>query len=195
MAVMLADFIRQVRLVAGNGSGTGMQWRSRSQDVGGRVGWIVCVISARRMPGSPSARIVELRGEPWITGGPRGRSHKVFAEQVQVTGRATVDNPMGNIARIVSEVPVVQRQLSINLAEQLLEPVNELTVPRQKLWATVHMGRLVYLVLLEPPAHPSRRGFCLDPAIVPSVQLSDRPHQQAPFPGVHLGDISPNSIA
>src|SRR5262245_56449534 len=195
MVVMLADFIRSVRLVAGNGSRTGMQKRSCSRDVGGQVEWLVCVIPARRMPGGPSARIVELCGEPWIAGGPGGRPHKVFVEQVHVTGRASVDNPVRNVARVVSEVPVVQRQLWISLAEQLLAPVGELTVPRQKLRTIGHGGRLRYIGLCKPTAYAPWRSICRGARVVSSVQFGDRPHKQTPLLGIHLCDISPHPIA
>ena len=53
-------------------------------------------------------------------------------------------------AGIFLEVPVVKRQLRVDFPEERLKAVGDLAVPRQEFGATMHVGRLMDLVLFEP---------------------------------------------
>jgi hypothetical protein len=67
----------------------------------------------------------------------------------------------------------VKRQLRIDLADEGLKAVDELSMPRQKLGPAVDVGRLVNLILFEPPADVTRRRVAGRARIVPLVEGLD----------------------
>jgi hypothetical protein len=59
----------------------------------------------------------------------------------------------------------------------------------------MHMGGLMNLVLLEPPANPARRRITPSPRVVPVIQLDERIPEQSPFCRFHISDVSPDAIS
>lgn len=116
-------------------------------------------------------------------------------EEVQWTHGAAPEIGVGDVGGVVGEVPVVQGQVGVDLPEQFLEAVGELAVPGQELRAAVHVGGLVDLVLLEPPADPAGRAFGLGPRVVPVVQLQDRRTQSGAFGGIDILDVASYSVS
>src|SRR5207249_9242905 len=128
-------------------------------------------VSIRRMPGSAGLRVVESRAAPGFSNLSAGgvdvlvdtlRTHEVGVEQAD-----SAPFPVGGAAWIILEIPVVKRQLRVDLPQQLFEAVGELTMPGQKLRTAVHVRRLVDFVLLEPPTHSTGRCIGSAARIIP----------------------------
>jgi hypothetical protein len=105
-------------------------------------------------------------------------------------GAEQVDHPPGTVralARVGLPVPVVQRDRGVDLPEERLVAVDQLTVPGNECRSAVHMGGLVDLVLLVPERHAV--------GVAPLVQLQDGVPQLVPFGLGHLGDVPPDDGA
>jgi hypothetical protein len=68
----------------------------------------------------------------------------------------------------------MQRELRVNLPQQLFQPIDELAVPGHEFGVVVDVRRRVDLVLLEPPRHPARRGVGAGAWVEAPVQLKER---------------------
>jgi hypothetical protein len=84
-------------------------------------------------------------------------------------------------SRVLCPVPIVQRQLWIDLPQHLLQPVHDFAMPRQELRPKVNVSGLVNLILLEPEGDPARDGVRSSTREHYSVQLDQGISQQRPF--------------
>ena len=143
--------------------------------------------------------VIEPRREQRVTGRPARicdtrRTHEISIEQIDRTDVAAANIAVGDLARIVLEVPVMQRQLRVDLPQKLLETVSDFAMPWQELRTAMHVRRLVDLVLLKPPAHTARGRIGLHAWEIAFVQLQDRIPEQGSLCRVDLRNISANSV-
>src|SRR5262249_41005462 len=96
--------------------------------------------------------VVRLPPVVWIPPGAVDATVVADDEQVQLIGIPGYHAD----GRARRDVEVGDPPKRIYFAQQLLEPVAELTVPRQKLRAKMHVRPIVDLVLLEPIADAAR---------------------------------------
>jgi hypothetical protein len=89
----------------------------------------------------------------------------------------------------------MEGQQRVDLSKQLLEPVDDLTVPRSELRPSVDVRRLVNFVLLEPPGDTAGDGVTSAARILPIVQLYERVAKHRPFRRIHRGDIATDAIS
>jgi hypothetical protein len=122
-------------------------------------------------------------------------AHEVRSEQVQRSRHPSPDIGVWDGYGILRPVPVVERQLGVNLSQQLLQAVDDLTMPRQELWSAVHMRRLMNLVLLEPPGHPAGNSVCSTAGKPPVVQLHESVAKQCPLNRINMRNIPTYSIS
>ena len=164
----------------------------RAADEAGRVRGIVGCVAVRHGP-----RGVEAGTDPGRTNGATELSappHEPWREQVQRPGGPVAEVRIRDRSRVLCPVPVVQGDLGMNLAEQLLEPVDDHPMPWKKLRASVHVCRLVDLVLLEPPGHTPRYLVGAGSRVPTGVQLDHRVQQQGSLGWIDRGDISSDAV-
>src|SRR5262249_46744483 len=124
------------------------------------------IIESCRQPGSSRIDVVTTRVRIGVVAWIRNcRTKKTRIKDVHRTYPPTGKIDIRDIGGICSEIPVVQGQLRIDLAEQPLKALGEFPVPGKDLRPSMYMRRLVYFVLLEPPAHAARRCVASDSGV------------------------------
>src|SRR5215467_5879709 len=89
----------------------------------------------------------------------------------------------------------MQRHGGVDLAKHGLEAVAQLSVPRQKRRALVHVRGLVDLVLLEPEGHAPGRVIVAAAGEASALQPEDRVQQPAPLVLRHGRHVSADAVA
>ena len=99
-------------------------------------------------------------------------------------------------ARILRPVPVVQRELGVDLADEPLEAVDQFAVPGDEGGAVMHVCVGVDLVLLEPVADsPSNKLVALTKIVILRLQLDDRVAQPIALFLADCRNVSTNAIS
>ncbi len=181
----------------------------RPRDELGRIGRSAAGgVAILWVTGRAGQRVVEARAEPGISNLPVSGIHDLNLwesrraheqdggiEQVECSIVPSAEIGILQGAGILLEVPVVERELGIDLPDECFEAVGELAMPRQELRAPMHVRGLMDLVLFEPPAHAPRRHVAPAAREVPVVQLLDRIAQHGAFRRIDSFDVSPDSIS
>jgi hypothetical protein len=144
------------------------------------------------------SRHVETRALPRVVDGSGGRAsvaHEVRCKEIERAGCPAAQIRVRNRSRILRPVPVVQRELRVDLPQQVLQPIDDLPMPREELRSVVHVCRLMNLVLLEPPADPARDRVGSAPRVIPVVQLNERIPEQSALRRLNRRDIAPDTVS
>src|SRR5258708_5085555 len=72
-------------------------------------------------------------------------SHEVRRELIQCAGCSSSEVCVWDVPWILGPVPVVQRELWVDLPEHLFKPIHNFAMPRKEFRSMVHMGCLVNL--------------------------------------------------
>ena len=83
-------------------------------------------------------------------------AHEDRCEQIEHPDGASAQVAVRNGPGVLGPIPVVQGELRVDLPKHLLHSIDEFSMPRNECRAAMHVGRLVDLILLEPPGNVAR---------------------------------------